>query len=384
VNPWLALWCVGEGRAVSEATQREVENRSIAALDDGRLVARRRAVEALSRMRNDRVTEPLLRAAGDPDQEIASLALQALGQRGKGVQARAVKALENHDSWLGVLRYALAYPDEALCLKALRLAADDADRDLLERLSSILESALGFSVVWVPGEPFLMGSDPEKDTGSRDSEFPQHQVTLPGYWIGRTLVTVAQYRAFVEESGYAIAHQGSLEGPQDHPVVSVSWHDGLAYCRWLRERSGLPVTLPSEAEWEKAARGTDGRIYPWGDQAPTQSLCNYDDNEGNTTPVGRYSPRGDSPCCCADMAGNAWEWTRSLWGSDLMEPEFGYPYDPQDGRENLVAGDNVLRVLRGGAFNDDARLVRCACRDRSLPDLYDWDGGFRVVVSPFL
>ena len=355
VNPGLALWCVGEGRAVSEATQGEVEDRSIAALDDRRLVARRRAVEALSRISSERVIEPLLRAAGDPDREISSIAVQALGQLGEGVKPRAVQALQNQDSLLAVLRYAVAYPDEELCAR---------------HLPTVLDEVLGLSVVWVPGGPFLMGSDQEKDPEAYDDEFPQHQVTLPGYWIGRTPVTVAQYRAFVEESSYASTSKESLEGPPDHPVTDVTWHDALAYCRWLDEHTGLPVMLPSEAEWEKAARGTDGCIYPWGNQAPAQSLCN---NEGGTTPVGRYSPQGNSPYGCVDMTGNVWEWTRSLCRD--------YPYDSEDGREDLEAGDDVLRVLRGGAFGRPSQIVRCAYRDWFLPDFDNWLGGFRVVVS---
>jgi len=158
----------------------------------------------------------------------------------------------------------------------------------------------------------------------------------------------------------------------------VTWHDAMAHCRWLSERSGLRVTLPSEAEWEKAARGplpavgAKVRIYPWGDDPPDDTRCNFNMQVGTTTPVGKYSPRGDSPYGCADMAGNVWEWTRSLFKS--------YPYDPEDGRENLEAGD--IRVLRGGAFNCEGGLVRCAFRVRNYPDLRGAGGGFRVVVSP--
>jgi formylglycine-generating enzyme required for sulfatase activity len=157
-------------------------------------------------------------------------------------------------------------------------------------------------------------------------------------------------------------------------VRYVSWRDALAYCRWLSERTGLPVTLPSEAEWEKAARGTDGRIYPWGDEDPTAELCNFSGNVGDTTPVGNYSPEGDSPYECADMAGNVWEWTRSLWGEN-------YPYDPADGRENLEASGS--RVVRGGAFGYTEYHVRCAYRNGDAPYLRSGPYGFRVVVSPF-
>jgi formylglycine-generating enzyme required for sulfatase activity len=227
-----------------------------------------------------------------------------------------------------------------------------------------------------------MGSDKGRDPQARDVELPQHEVTLPGYWIGRYPVTVAQFRAFVEASGHRPKDPKSLKGPDDHPVVYVTWYDTLAFCRWLSERAGLPVTLPSEAEWEKAARGTDGRIYPWSDEPPDETRCNFGDLAGGTTPVGHYSPQGDSPYGCADMAGNVWEWTRSLWEESTGKPDFRYPYDPGDGREDLEAGREVRRVLRGGAFDSLVRYVRCAFRYRSYPYYRRRYRGFRVVASP--
>jgi len=233
-------------------------------------------------------------------------------------------------------------------------------------------------LILIPAGEFLMGSDPSRDEEARDDEQPQHTVYLADYYIARTPVTNAQYAPFVEATLRELPrHWENREPPagrEDDPVVYVTWYDAMAYCRWLAEATGKIYRLPSEAEWEKAARGTDGRIYPWGDEAPDESRCNFNDLRTGTTPVGQYSPKGDSPYGCVDMAGNAWEWTRSL--------HQGYPYDPGDGRESPDAGS--IRVLRGGSFYSYERGVRCAYRHRFYPDLTDGSSGFRVIVAPGL
>jgi formylglycine-generating enzyme required for sulfatase activity len=256
------------------------------------------------------------------------------------------------------------------------------------------EPLLGF--VEVPAGPFLMGSDPERDGMADDDEQPQHEVTLPAYYVARYPVTVAQFRAFVEASGFQPDDPDCLRGVDNHPVVRVNWHEARAYCAWLTEklragagtpeplatllrRRGWQVRLPTEAEWEKAARGTDGRVYPWGDE-PGADRANYGDSGlGATSAVGCF-PAGASPYGVEDLSGNVWEWTQSLWGKDRAEPGFSHPYDPTDGREDL--DDNGLRVLRGGAFNFYERFVRCASRYRSIPNNFFNDFGFQVVVAP--
>jgi len=365
VNPWLAWWCVEEGRGVAEGTRQAVADRSIRLLDSERVADRRRAVAALAQVQSERVVRPLLRAAADADGEVAGLAVQALLGMGEAVRGLVAEALRGTDQRLrlAALRYLVERPGDPLCQQVP------------------WEEILGQPMVWIPPGPFLIGSDKGKDPQALDDELPQHEVTLPGYWIGRYPVTVAQFRAFVEASGHRPGDPGSLKGPGDHPVVNVTWYDALAYCRWLSEKAGIPVALPSEAEWEKAARGTDGRIYPWGDEPPDEGRCSFENHVRGTTPVGRYSPQGDSPYGCADMAGNVWEWTRSLWGEDLRKPDFKYPYDPEDGRENLETGRDVRRVLRGGAFLDEDRRVRCAARLRLDPNRRYGDFGFRVVAA---
>jgi len=171
----------------------------------------------------------------------------------------------------------------------------------------------------------------------------------------------------------------------NQPVEGVSWYEALAYCRWRGAQEDLSCRLPTEAEWEKAARGTDGRQYPWRGAFDPSRLNSREGDQTveSTTPVGIY-PTGVSPNDCWDMAGNVWEWTGSLWGKDLMEPEYLYPYDPADGRENLDAGDDMLRVLRGGSWVDNRDFARCTYRDRFFPNFVNVYVGFRVVVSPIL
>jgi formylglycine-generating enzyme required for sulfatase activity len=229
--------------------------------------------------------------------------------------------------------------------------------------------------VEVPAGKFLMGSS--KQDKPPENEKPQHTVDIPyDYFVARFPVTNAQYAAYVNAEG--IIHPVSnWENKRDHPVVNVSWNDALAYCQWLNGLrrnelpSGVVLRLPTEAEWEKAARGTDGWIYPWGNTFD-KNKCNTDEGGKNdTTPVGAYSPQGDSPYGAADMVGNVWEWTHSLFKD--------YPYETDDGREDEnVAGDHVQR---GGSFIGTDQLARSASRYRGHPSFLDFVG-FRVVVAP--
>jgi formylglycine-generating enzyme required for sulfatase activity len=198
--------------------------------------------------------------------------------------------------------------------------------------------------------------------------------------LAKTQVTNAQYRAFVLATGHEAPEDWTNatppHGKEDHPVVHVSWHDGMAYCRWLSEVTGKTYSLPNEVEWEKGARGMDGRIYPWGDQWDERQCNSKESGLYQTTSVHAY-PQGASPYGLLDMAGNVWEWTRSLWG--------GYPY-PSDAkeraqREELQAPNDQNRVLRGGTFNFPLWYARYAHRHRYVSRYQIWSLGFRVVLS---
>ncbi len=264
-----------------------------------------------------------------------------------------------------------------------------------------LAPGVTLELVRVPAGEFLMGSDKAADPQADDSELPQQRLSLPEFWIGRYEVTVAQFAAFVQATGYettaekegtGYTYTGSawedvkgadwqhprgpgsdVQAKMDHPVTLVSWDDAIAFSQWASQVTGRTIRLPGEAEWEKAARGADSRIYPWGNEAPTKRLSNFAMNVQDTTPAGRYSPAGDSPYGCADMAGNVWEWTSSLYRD--------YPYRSDDGRE--AATDRGARVLRGGSFYSGAQYVRCAFRGWYFPGSRVGYIGFRVA-SPGL
>jgi len=237
----------------------------------------------------------------------------------------------------------------------------------------------GMEFLRVPAGAFLMGSA-DDDKLAYDDEKPQHSVEMPyDYWMARFPVTNALYNAYIEAKGMKHPVR-DWEGKKDHPVVNVNWKDAMAYCRWLEDvmraelPPGLVLRLPSEAEWEKAARGSNGRIYPWGNQFDPNKCNTREGGKGGTMPVGAYSPRGDSPYGCADMSGNVWEWTRSV--------KKAYPYKAEDGREDEKTTES--RVLRGGSFDNYLRNARCAIRSWLGPLYFNRDDGFRVVVSPIL
>lgn len=223
----------------------------------------------------------------------------------------------------------------------------------------------GAEMVWVPAGSFLMGSPSGVGWGS---ERPQHTLTLGGYWIYKYEVTVGQYRAFCQATGHPFPTTTPAWGWQDdHPMVHVTWFDVTAYAAWAN------AALPTEAQWEKAARGTDGRIFPWGDDWDTTKFANITNSSG-THPVGSF-PAGVSPYGAMDMAGNVWEWC-----ADWYDAEY-YAISPPVDPVGPVTG--TYRILRGGSWHHNQDMsVRCAARNSNDPNGH-WDGdGFRCVVNP--
>ena len=249
----------------------------------------------------------------------------------------------------------------------------------LGRLSINGNPSIEFDWVNVRAGDFLMGSDPEVDPAAYAREEPQHEIYVPNFRIARTPVTNAQYEHFVDATGHRVPKywvDGKIpDGKGQHPVIEVSLADALSFCAWAG------VRMPTEAEWEKAARGTSGRIYPWGNEQPTADHANFAKRINDTTPVDAY-PLGVGPYGCLDMVGNAWEWTVSLWGGTEREPGFDYPYYARSDREDPDVDATEPRVLRGGCYTRGSRLIRAAYRYRILPEYRRAKTGFRVVDTP--
>jgi iron(II)-dependent oxidoreductase len=222
---------------------------------------------------------------------------------------------------------------------------------------------------------------------------PPHRVAVAGFRIGRYPVTNRLYRRFVAATGRAWVSPARDDPALDNaPATDLTWRDATACCAWLSDtwraegRIGPAETvrLPSEPEWEWAARGaqaeSDAPVHPWA--APWDGdRCNGD-SAGLNAPcaVGMF-PRGASPWGCDDMAGQVWEWCHTLWGGDMGRPDFAYPWRGDDGREAAEAPAGWRRVLRGGCFSSPAEKANAHYRGSLEPDGFWRGNGFRVVVQ---
>ena len=254
----------------------------------------------------------------------------------------------------------------------------------------------------VPAGAFLMGSSPA-DAEAFDREMPQHFFVLPAFATAKYPVTNGQWRRFVDDDGYRVSawwpptgwrvrEAFGWERPRrwsdtewagneaNRPVTGVSWYEALAFSAWLSSRLGYQVDVCTEAEWEKSARGVDGRRYPFGDELDPQRLhaCTTAPSWTDApAPVG-CDPGGASPWGVEDMVGNTYAWTRSRWGSCEEAPAFAYPYQCGDGREDLDSDD--FRVVRGGAWRFPLQNARCGYRGKDRPaDAFD-NLGVRLVT----
>jgi formylglycine-generating enzyme required for sulfatase activity/predicted MPP superfamily phosphohydrolase len=247
-----------------------------------------------------------------------------------------------------------------------------------------------YEMVEVPEGPFIMGSN---ENEGHEVERPAREIWLDTFWIGKNLVTNGEFKEFVDDRGYETEKFWTPEGLRllkegniseakywNHrdfnkanlPVVGVSWYEADAFCRWLSEKKGKNYRLPTEAEWEKAARGTDGRTWPWGDEFESDFCNSIACGLHTPSPVGIF-PKGESPYGCLDMAGNVWEWCQDWFAEKYYEK--GSKSNPKGPRR----GD--IRVMRGGGWFDDRDYCRCAYRNIDHPAFRYYYFGFRLVRS---
>jgi len=365
---------------------------------------------------------------------VSRLVTQAPGEPGEAVVLAGDAVVDAGESGVtpacrqGVIQALLATMRDDVQVEAVRRAA--AGRALSKLGDPRPEVLDPLKIEWIeiPAGPFIMGRD-----DGMEREKSQHTLDLGyAFRISRFPITNAQFQVFVDDGGYREArywteaqatgwwrdgkavrgrYRWKDESQQEielfateeaippaefgepfnlsnHPVMGITWYEALAFARWLSEqmeaegllKPGEEASLPSEAEWERADRGAAGRVYPWGDN-PDPNRANWEEiGLKATSPVGAF-PGGVTPDGIEDLSGNVWEWTRSLWGTDLRTPEFGYPYDPEDGREALDPDEKTLRVVRGASWYD-AKLGRCAVRRWGYPDVGSRSYGIRLVQRP--
>jgi formylglycine-generating enzyme required for sulfatase activity len=317
---------------------------------------------------------------------------EAVAQEGEGPKPQVRPFLHPSEAEVARIRRALealeAYPPPGWINRllwrglrwSLRRGLGRAERKWQASVANRRESAPGVrydfepEMVLVPRGDFLLGSARERDQNAHMVEQPQESHHLPDYFLGLTPVTNAQYLAFVQATERNVPRDWRKgrppRGKEHHPVVNISWYDAVAYCRWLAGVTGKPYRLPTEAEWEKGARGCDGRIYPWGDLWDPARCNTKESGKEGTTPAGAY-PQGASPYGLLDVAGNVWEWTSSLYRD--------YPYRADDGREDPDSAES--RVLRGSSWLNLYDSTRCAYRRSYTPAYGSRIHGFRCCLS---
>ena len=268
---------------------------------------------------------------------------------------------------IGICLTGCAVNEQAVAPESTPAEVQDDTAPAPKRVEAGINPKDGAEMVWVPAGEFLMGST--DDEGVRD-ERPQRKVYLDGYWMYKTEVTVAQYRKFCEATNREMPEAPEWGWKEDHPVVNVSWHDAVDYAKWAG------ASLPTEAQWEKAARGTDGRVFPWGNEWDAGACANSVSwSLKGTKPVGSC-PAGASPYGCVDMAGNAWEWCADWYDE-------AYYGNEAPSRNPPGPASGGYRVLRGGSWNcGDRGPFRCANRLLYRPGRRDDFGGFRCSRTP--
>jgi formylglycine-generating enzyme required for sulfatase activity len=282
--------------------------------------------------------------------------------------------LSSYQTINSINRYDHGKDELLIRLGALRKTPSELGEKKPKRLKNAIEIALPIKIdlLRVKKNFFWMGSHPKNDLQSQPNEHPRHRVFVSDFYVSKYPITNRQYSAFAEATQRTLRMPA---GKDDHPVVNVSWHDAKAFCDWLSAATGKHFDLPTEAEWEKAARSTDGRIFAWGNSFDPRKLNSYESGVNDTTPVAQHAPFGDSICGASDMCGNVWEWCADWFDEDeyatRKKQHTSDPRGPSHG---------VLKAQRGGAFSFTRDAARCAYRTGNPPHHRSNDFGFRVVM----
>jgi len=266
-------------------------------------------------------------------------------------------------------------PTPAPTITPIAVLPTDTPIPALNVGSTMISDKDGMEMVFVPAGEFIMGgADPNEPIA-----YPRHAVYLDAFWIDRMEVTNAQYLRCVQANVCEPTIDPSFEDltKADHPVIEVTWYDAQNYCEWVDRR------LPTEAEWEKAARGVDERIYPWGNDPPDCTKAQFENCGSGTAPVGS-KPRGASPYGVLDMAGNVAEWVADWYGLNYYsESPYRNPQGPSSGDSRVMNGDT--RLLRGGAWRYDGRGIRADTErqlESPIPLFIETLTGIRCASSP--
>jgi len=365
-NPWLAWWCVEEGQTVDDKTQEVIEAQSIALVDSKSDVDRRNAVQALIKLPHARVINQLAKLAIDSEAWVAKPARQALDELGESGRIAFIRIFEEC-----ITRF---YPP-------VRTAIGRS-------LSEWGDKRRGVGVITINGATILdidWVTIPAGEFQYQDEKQPRH---LEAFDIERYPITYAQFQCFIdatdvnddrwwdgmpnEEKAYGTVYKTREFSEQNnkylnHPRTNVSWYQAMAFCRWLSNKLGYKVDLPTEQQWERAARGRDGLEYPYGNKFDSTKGNTRETGIGQTSAVGIF-PDGASPDGIMDMSGNVWQWCLNK-------------YDPPD--HTTVDQSGASRMLRSGAFSRRNYNSRTVSRNSNPPYLRYDSYGFRVCRSQF-
>ncbi len=309
-----------------------------------------------------------LRGRKVPNRRKAALLRAFVGRQEPAVEAAAEGLVDSRDADVRALACQLLGREPTPLPAA---AAAEAVRE-----EPWTEPETGIRFLWVPGGEYEMGGK-----AVTKASLPAHRVRVSPFWLAETPVTNGQYGSFLEATGHAEPEywRDGRFSDATQPVVGVSWADAEAFCAWLADLAGRPVGLPSEAQWERAARGEDGRRYPWGDGEPDAArACFAGSSKGRPDPVGTH-PAGRGPFGHLDLAGNVWEWCADVWDAEAYRRRAGK--EPEL-NPVVTQGDEARRALRGGSWDNAAAGLHAACRGGDHAGARWRYCGFRVSSSP--